>query len=92
MEKPSARVGLQRETPALLVVSATIAARDRPSGRHVPLLRLTVTLGLRIGEVTGLTWEDFDKDANLLHVRRQWTKYHELTKTKTKAGESDHFR
>jgi integrase len=35
--------------------------------------------------VLGLPWEDFDKDAGYLHVRRQWTrdgKYGRPTKTK----------
>jgi integrase len=36
--------------------------------------------------VLGLRWEDFDKDAGYLHVRRQWTRDGEYGPTKTKAS------
>ncbi len=37
--------------------------------RHEPLYLLTVTLGLRRGEVLGLKWADVDFDARTVHVR-----------------------
>jgi integrase len=74
------------EVDALLEASASIAARPEARYDYTPLLRLTSALGLRLGEVLGLTWEDFDTDESVLHVRRQWTRFGEYTETKTKAG------
>ena len=42
---------------------------ERPTPRRVGLL-LQMELGLRIGEVCGLQWRDFDLEAGLLTVRR----------------------
>ena len=42
---------------------------ERPTPRRVGLL-LQMELGLRIGEVCGLQWGDFDMEAGLLTVRR----------------------
>lgn len=35
-----------------------------------PLFGIMLRTGLRIGEVAGLTWDDIDEDAGVLHVRR----------------------
>lgn len=53
---------------------------------YAALIRLTARLGLRIGEVLGLRWEDFDKNASALRVRRQWLRSGEYGPTKTPAG------
>lgn len=61
---------------ALLAAAERIAQRNTSKADYTPLLRLTATLGLRLGEVLGLQWQDFDKAADdgagVLHVRRQW--------------------
>ena len=61
---------------ALLAASSGVAANAASKVDYTPLLRLTAMLGLRLGEVLGLQWQDFDKaaddDAGVLHVRRQW--------------------
>ena len=70
----------------LLQASERLAARPESRYDYTPLLRVTATLGLRLGEVLGLRWEDFDKDAGTLHVRRQWTRFGEYAAPKTRAG------
>lgn len=47
---------------------------------------LTITLGLRRGEVCGLTWRDVDWQGRTIRVEHSYDKYHELKGTKTKAG------
>ena len=50
-------------------------------------VRIGLATGLRIGEVCGLTWEDFDVlSGGVLKVRKQFTKSHELTQLKTKSS------
>jgi integrase len=50
-------------------------------------VELMVRLGFRIAEVTGLRFSDIDRDAKVVHVRRQWTKHNRLADyTKTQAG------
>jgi integrase len=74
------------EVEGLLAASAAIAARPESRYDYTPLLRLTSALGLRLGEVLGLTWEDFDTDESVLHVRRQWTRFGEYAEPKTRAS------
>ena len=61
---------------ALLAGAGRVAAKGVSKFDYTPLLRLTAMLGLRLGEVLGLEWQDFDKAADdgagVLHVRRQW--------------------
>ena len=60
-------------------------AGDVESGYEA--VRIGLTTGLRIGEVCGLTWDDFDVLAGgVLKVRKQLTKSHELTQLKTKSS------
>jgi integrase len=61
---------------------------DKPESRYdyTPLLRLTSKLGLRIGEVLGLRWEDFAKAEATLSIERQWLRSSEYGPTKTAAG------
>lgn len=47
---------------------------------------LLVRLELRLGEVLGLTWADFDKDEGTLTVGRQWTRLGEYADLNTPAA------
>ena len=50
-------------------------------------VRLGLNTGLRIGEVAGLTWENFDIiGGGVLKVRKQVTTFHEVTNLKTQAS------
>ena len=50
-------------------------------------VRLGLTTGLRIGEVCGLTWDNFDMLAgNILKVRKQYNSFNKLSNLKTKAS------
>lgn len=48
------------------------------------LIELKVRLGLRLGELLGLQYADFDKGEGVLHVRRQWTRDGRVDVPKTK--------
>jgi integrase len=50
------------------------------------LLLVAATLGLRLGELLGLCWEDFDKDEGELRVERQWLRSGSYGPPKTRAG------
>lgn len=51
------------------------------------VVRLTVKLGLRRGEVHGLSWEDIDFDAKVVHVRHSFDEGGNL-RDETKNGET----
>jgi integrase len=74
------------ELDALLAASTQLAQKPDSRYDYTPLIRLAARLGLRIGELLGLQWQDFDKDASVLHVARQWLRSGEYGPTKTKAG------
>jgi integrase len=74
------------ELEGLFAASAGLAAKRESRYDHTPLLRLVAALGLRKGEALGLRWEDFDKTAGVLHVRRQWLVSGVYGPPKTKAG------
>jgi len=78
------------ELDALLAASRRLAAKKESRYDYAPLLLTTATLGLRISEVLGLRWEDFDRgddaDSATLRVERQWLRTHEYGPTKTRAG------
>jgi integrase len=82
------------ELTALLAASRRLAARKvAPEARPYDfstLLLVTAVLGLRLGEVVGLKWGDFDRgddaDSALLHVQRQWLRSGEFGPVKTRAG------
>lgn len=78
------------ELAALLAASAAQAAHEASRYDYTPMLRLAAALGLRLGELLGLRWEDFDKDADdgagVLQIRRQWLRTGEYGDPKTKAG------
>ncbi len=85
-ERKAAYVWSDEEIEALLTAAQTIAATPNAKYDYTELLLLTARLGLRLGEVTGLQWGDFDKDENVLHVRRQWTRLGEYQEPKTNSG------
>ena len=62
------------------------AAKPESRYDYTSLLRLTARTGLRLGEVLGLQWRDFDKDTSHLTVARQWTRDDGYAPPKTKAG------
>lgn len=47
---------------------------------------LAITLGLRRGEICGLTWSDVDWYEHTISIKHSFDKYKELKSTKTKAG------
>jgi integrase len=85
VEKP-AHEWSDAEVTALIEASKRVASRPAARFDYSPILRLTAQLGLRLGEVLGLQWRDFDKDEGVLYVRRQWTRYGEYGPPKTEAG------
>ena len=85
-ESSPAHEWTDEEIAALLDASAGLANKPESRYDYTPLLRVAVTLGLRIGEVLGLRWEDFDKGEGVLHVCRQWLRTGKYGPTKTAAG------
>ena len=61
---------------------AILSAADRLEPTFAVLFRLWAQAGLRAGEVTGLQWQDVDRDAGLVKVRRTWSRQ-QLGPTKT---------
>lgn len=85
-ERAPAHEWAEEEVRALLAASKRLSLKVKSRYSYTPLLRLVACLGLRLGEVLGLRWEDFDKDNCTLLVARQWTRAGEYGPTKTKAG------
>jgi integrase len=74
------------EIDALLEASALLARQPEARQDYTSLLRTAVYTGLRLGELLGLQWQDVELDEAVLHVRRQWTRTHELAEPKTRSG------
>jgi integrase len=74
------------EIDALLEASARLTRQPEARQDYTPLLKTAVYTGLRLGELLGLQWQDVDLDESVLHVRRQWTRTHELAEPKTRSG------
>jgi len=85
-EKPAPHEWTEAELSSLLQAAETNAAKTESRMNYAPLLRLASSLGLRIGELLGLQWQDFDREKGYLHVKRQWLRTGEYGPTKTKAG------
>jgi integrase len=72
-------------------IAAVLAKADeldrRPEARqeYAPLIHSALEMGGRLGELLGADWSDLLAE-DVWNVERQWTKYGELTKTKTKNG------
>jgi integrase len=88
-EKAAVHEWTTEETSSLLTAASALAEEPASRYDYTPLLLLTSRMGLRLGEVVGLQWGDFDKDKSLLRVRRQWTRFGEYGPTKTPAGVRD---
>lgn len=74
------------EVGALLDASERLARKPESRFDYSLLLRVVVTLGLRLGEVLGLQWQDFDREGGYLRVRRQWLRSGEYGPPKTLAS------
>ena len=77
------------EVSSLIAASQRLAATPDSPMDWTPLLRVAVTLGLRIGEITGCQWRDLWKNERgdyVLHIQRQWLSTGQYGPTKTKAG------
>ena len=85
-QKKQAHVWSDEELEALLSASERLARKATSNYDYTPLLRLTARLGLRLGEVLGLQWVDFDKNEGVLHIRRQWLVSGQYGPPKTAAG------
>ncbi len=55
---------------ALTIEQAKVLLALAETRRLYPIWLLMLTLGLRPGEATGLTWHDIDLDNNVIHIRR----------------------
>lgn len=64
-------------------------ARDLQWQRMRLFVHIAATMGLRFGEILGLTVECLDLDSATLHVRHSMTSMDELKAPKTKAGIRD---
>lgn len=73
------------ELEALFSAAETVAAKPTSRYDYATLLRVTA-LGLRLGEVLGLQWQDFNYKERTLRVERQWTRYGEYGPPKTKSS------
>jgi integrase len=78
-----------RELASLIASVEGIASRPTSKCDYTPLLTLTARLGLRLGEVLGFQWCDFNYEAGTLSVQRQWTVYGSYEPPKTEAGRPD---
>ncbi|HLX33062.1 MAG TPA: site-specific integrase [Gaiellaceae bacterium] len=85
-KKKQAHVWSDEQLSALLAASQRLAQKPTSYYDYTPLLRLTARLGLRLGEVLGLQWTDFDRAGGVLHVRRQWLRTTQYGPTKTDSG------
>jgi integrase len=85
-ETAKAHEWTENELAALFAASESLAAEPDARYDYAPLLRVAARLGLRLGELLGLQWGDFDKDEGMLSVERQWTRYGEYGPTKTPAA------
>lgn len=85
-EKAPVHEWTDEEVGALIAASEAVARKPESRYDYSPIIKLVVCLGLRLGEVLGLQWQDFDKGVGTLHVRRQWLRSGEYGPTKTPAG------
>lgn len=85
-ETKQAHEWTSEELTRLLASSAKLGARKIAGYNYTPLLRVTERLGLRLGEVLGLQWQDFSYEEGTLNVERQWTIFAKYGPPKTAAG------
>ena len=63
-----------------------LVAELDPTDPHECAYLLAVTLGLRRGEICGLSWNDIDFDRNIVDISHSYDNLGNLKGTKTKAG------
>jgi integrase len=85
-EKAPAFEWSDEQVEELLAASRQLAREPESRYDYSTLLSLVARLGLRLGEVTGLRWSDFDKDEGTLRIERQWTRLGEYAEPKTSAA------
>jgi integrase len=85
-ERRPAHEWTQAELDHLLRAAEKLAARPIAKADYTPIHRLAERLGLRLGEILGLQWGDFDYEAGTLTIERQWTVAKECGPPKTRAG------
>jgi integrase len=74
------------QRPLTFEEGKALLASSRESRWH-PLWRTGLYTGLRIGELLGLTWEDFDRDAGTLTVVGQMQRLgHQWVRSRTKSA------
>lgn len=62
------------------------AILEAASGRWRPLLVTAVFTGMRASELRGLTWEDVDLDAKVIHIRQRADQWNAIGSPKSEAG------
>jgi len=74
-ENPAARTVIakvERQDPVFLTTEEAKALLEKSSGHYTSrLLEFALLTGVRIGEATGVTWEDVDFQRETVHVRFQ---------------------
>jgi integrase len=88
-DRPAEHVWTDEEIARLIEAAVQLASEKESRYDYSPLLRTAVYTGLRLGELLGLKWKDVDQHADVVHVRRQWTRLGEYTPPKTKKAERD---
>ena len=66
-------------------VRLMIAMLDETKARDMAYL-LGITMGLRRGEICGLSWKDIDFERNIVSINHSYDIFGNLKETKTKAG------
>jgi integrase len=82
--KAKLRVGV--DIPAPAEIKAIVGALE---GRWRPILLTAIFTGLRVSELTGLTWSDVDLKKNALHVRQRADRYKVIGRPKSSAGDRE---
>jgi len=78
------------EKPKRILSRAEVVALIEATPKRYRLLVKTLAFsGLRISEALGLTWEDVNSKARVLHVRHQASRQGERVKVKTKSAVRD---
>ena len=75
-QNPCTHIKIKSEKfePRQLNIQETNMMLDAIRGEWIePIVKITLALGLRLGEVLGLKFEDFDIEKRTVHIRRQIT-------------------